>query len=152
MRNQPPTAPAFAEVCAALAEPLRAFLNHPDMDKGIASEIAEQLRQLFPDYAPEIRPGDYAAEVLSGFADVPPSPDAGRLSTAPAWIAPLCNALADALEDEQLSEEARNRLTELVNDIDQQHTADYSTIARRMLPVALTRARVGADQTAGGEA
>jgi hypothetical protein len=56
------------------------------------------------------------------------------------WIGRLCEALAEAFQDQSLDEDTFNNLSETVLNITQEHASDVVTETRVLLPVALARA------------
>jgi hypothetical protein len=58
----------FARVCAAVIEPLRAFLDHPEMNKKIAHSISDEIQNLFNEQSPGVSSGEHIAHLLGAFA------------------------------------------------------------------------------------
>jgi hypothetical protein len=107
------------------------MLYREDVAREAIESLSDFIKQTF---------GVEAAELPAEEPKQAPAADESEDKTPPAWVPRLSAAIAEALEDERLSEKAEDLIATLLTELDNRYCEDFPTLAKTTLPVSLYRA------------
>jgi hypothetical protein len=131
----------FTKLCQAFIAPMQAVLDHPLMPTTAAQQISDALLEVADRLRPGMSNSAWATRALKEMAGFTEAEEEGREDEAPpAWVAPLCAAMAEALADQRLPNNVHSAFASLITDLDNNYCHDFQTMAKTTLPVSLNRA------------